>query len=126
MERAVSDAQFLARISILKRLGWLSMAGIALIGIAFALGADAAHPNVPVAIVGAVAVAPVVVYLVIFTIWHWKGRYRGSHSDLWGALLLVETSGWFKLIYLFRHVIPTARGSGQYAPRDQSAFFARC
>ena len=108
----MSDARFFARISMLKRLGWLSLGGIALICIA--LGADAAHPNKIVAVVGALAVAPVVVYLIIFTIWHWKSRYRGSHSDLWGALLLVETSGWFKLIYLFRHIIPDAKGTGRY------------
>jgi hypothetical protein len=113
----VSDAQFLARISILKRLGWLSLAGIALIGAAFVLRGDAAQPNRLVAGLGAVAVVPVVIYLIIFTIWHWKGRYRGSHGDLWGALLLVETSG-FKLIYLFRHIIPDARGTGRYARQN--------
>jgi hypothetical protein len=39
-------------------------------------------------------------------IWHWKERYQGKHSDLWGALLLIETSGWLKVIYLFRHIFP--------------------
>ncbi len=116
---AVTDALFFSKVSLLKRLGWLSVAGVAIIAGAFALGTDAAHPKEPFALVGAFAVVPAVVYFVIFTIWHWKGRYRGSHSDLWGALLLVETSGWFKLIYLFRHIIPDARGTGRYV-RDSN------
>jgi len=59
-------------------------------------------------------------YLLLVTIWHWKERYRGRHSDLWGGLILLETTGWFKLIYLFRHIIPDARGTGRYAPSDRT------
>jgi len=59
--------------------------------------------------------APLFIWTYILTIWHWKDRYIGRHSDLWGALILVETSGWFKLIYLFRHMIPDARGKGRYS-----------
>ncbi len=55
--------------------------------------------------------------LPFFTIWHWKGRYIGEHSDLWGGLLLVETSGWMKLVYLFRHMLPDLRREGRYAVR---------
>jgi hypothetical protein len=58
--------------------------------------------------------APFVFYLVILTIWHWKGRYRGTHSDVWGAVLIIETSGFLKLVYLFRHLIPDARRTGRY------------
>lgn len=58
--------------------------------------------------------APGVIYLNLVTIWHWKARYRGKHSDLWGALILIETSGWFKIVYLFRHIMPDARGTGRY------------
>ena len=65
--------------------------------------------------VGALCVVPAALYLVLLTIWHWKGRYRGTHSSLWGGLLVVETSGWFKLVYLFRHIIPDARNTGRYA-----------
>jgi energy-converting hydrogenase Eha subunit G len=68
---------------------------------------------------GIVLFVPGAVYFVLVTIWHWKERYRGRHSDLWGGLILIETSGWFKLIYLFRHIIPDARGRGRYA-RDIS------
>ena len=58
--------------------------------------------------------APLLVWAYILTIWHWKDRYIGRHSDLWGAILLIETSSWFKLIYLFRHIIPDTRGTGRY------------
>ena len=69
-------------------------------------------------IVALLAITPGFFYLLLCTIWHWKARYRGRHSDLWGALLLIETSGWFKLVYLFRHMLPDARQSGRYAIRD--------
>ena len=73
-------------------------------------------------VTGCLAIVPGFFYLFVVTIWHWKARYRGNHSDLWGALLLIETSGWFKLVYLFRHIIPDARHSGRYAIRESTAF----
>jgi H+/Cl- antiporter ClcA len=66
------------------------------------------------AVMSLILVAPGLVDLYCVTIWHWKARYRGRHSDLWGALILIETSGWFKLVYLFRHIIPDAQGRGRY------------
>ncbi len=60
------------------------------------------------------ACVPGVFYTIVVTLWHWKARYRGNHSDLWGGLLILETTGWFKLVYLFRHIIPDARGTGRY------------
>jgi hypothetical protein len=45
---------------------------------------------------------------------HWKDRYRGQHSYLWGTLILIETSGWLKLVYLFRHMVPDMLQSGRY------------
>jgi hypothetical protein len=68
------------------------------------------------AVTGMVLFIPGAVYSVLVTIWHWKERYRGKHSDLWGGLILLETTSWFKIVYLFRHVIPDARGTGRYAP----------
>lgn len=62
-----------------------------------------------------ILIFPFILYLNIFTIWHWKRRYRGERSELWGAVLLIETSGWFKIVYWFRHIIPDWRGSGRYA-----------
>ena len=65
--------------------------------------------------IGLLAIAPGFFYLFAVTIWHWKDRYRGNHSDLSGVILLIESSGWFKVVYLFRHIIPDARQSGRYA-----------
>lgn len=64
-----------------------------------------------------VLILPVLFYLVVFTLWHWKGRYIGGHSNLWGALLLIETSGWMKVVYFIRHMLPDLRGEGRYAAR---------
>jgi hypothetical protein len=61
------------------------------------------------------ALPAVLFYTYVVIIWHWKGRYRGNHTDLWGALILLETSGWMKLVYLFRHLIPDMRQTGRYA-----------
>jgi hypothetical protein len=65
-------------------------------------------------IFAAFAVAPAIIYTYVVIIWHWKNRYRGKHSDLWGVLLVVETSGWCKIVYLFRHLIPDMRRRGRY------------
>jgi hypothetical protein len=116
----MSDELFFRRIVLLKRLGWLALAGFAvgLIGLGFAR-ASADPP--PWTFVAFVLIVPALVYLVLLTMWHWKGRYIGTHSDLWGGVLLIETSGWSKLIYLFRHIIPDARGTGRYARSGSSA-----
>ena len=66
------------------------------------------------AIFGILLVLPALVYTTVVIIWHWKDRYRGKHSDLWGALILIETSGWMKIVYLFRHLIPDMRHTGPY------------
>jgi hypothetical protein len=62
---------------------------------------------------------PGFIYIYVMVILHWKDRYQGRHSDLWGFLILVETSGWMKLVYLFRHIIPDYLHIGRY--RIQSA-----
>jgi hypothetical protein len=66
------------------------------------------------AIFGVLLIMPAVLYTYVVILWHWKDRYRGKHSDLWGALILIETTGWFKIIYLFRHLIPDMCHSGRY------------
>lgn len=76
-------------------------------------------PSIPLFIVGILVALPGLIYVTFVTIWHWKSRYRGTHSDLWGGLMLVEASGWFRLIYLFRHIIPDARGTGRYSRSDE-------
>lgn len=65
-------------------------------------------------IFGVLLFLPAFVYTYVVVIWQWKERYRGKHSDLWGALILIETSGWLKLVYLFRHLVPDMRKGGRY------------
>jgi hypothetical protein len=98
-----------------KRLKWLAVAAacglpLFLIGVIQGRGAF----SITCAILGALLFFPGFVYLYILTIWHWKDRYDGEHSDLWGALLLVETTGWFKIVYLFRHLLPDAMETVRY------------
>lgn len=69
----------------------------------------------PLVVLAALCIVPVFLYGYVMTIWHWKDRYRGRHSHLWGALLILETTGWFKIIYWFRHIIPDWNGRGRYA-----------
>jgi hypothetical protein len=99
------------RFTRLKNLGFAFLAGLLAVLIGLVLR-DSISTKILVG-VGLVALVPGLVYLLMVTMWHWKGRYRGNHSDLWGALLLIEASGWFKLAYLFRHIIPDARQSGR-------------
>lgn len=66
-------------------------------------------------VIGLLLVMPWLFYGHAVCIWHWKARYRGKHSDLWGVVLILETSGWFRLIYMLRHILPDARQSGRYA-----------
>ena len=107
------------------RFEWLKNLGFtALLGLMFLIAALLANAGVIqtiFSVTGGLAIVPGFFYLFVVTIWHWKARYRGNHSDLWGALLLIETSGWFKLVYLFRHIIPDARHSGRYAIRESTA-----
>lgn len=67
-----------------------------------------------------VAVCPCLIYGYVLTILHWKARYRGSHNDLWGVLLVLEASGWFKLVYLFRHLLPDMYGRGRYVDAEST------
>ena len=122
----MTDAEFQATILLLKRLGWLALVGALLLAaVLAAAGVSGAHTltltlnatQQTMAMVGVFCIIPALVYLVLLTIWHWKGRYRGTHSNLWGGLLIIETSGWFKIVYLFRHIIPDVRRTGRYAPK---------
>jgi ABC-type dipeptide/oligopeptide/nickel transport system permease subunit len=65
-------------------------------------------------VAAAMFIIPGFVYVYVIVIGHWKDRYRGNHSDMWGALILIETSGWMKLVYIFRHVVPDMHHTGRY------------
>ena len=98
------------------RFRWLLRLGIlSLLGAAILLPSVLLNTPVVLPIIGGMLLLPGMIYLFLVTMWHWKERYRGNHSDLWGGLILIETSGWFKLVYLFRHIIPDARGTGRYS-----------
>lgn len=96
-----------------KKFGAAALVGVAFLAVGFSLGSM--PYEVLLAVIGALMIIPFLIHETIFPIWHWKRRYRGEHSDLWGALLIIETSGWFKIVYWFRHIIPDWRGSGRYA-----------
>ena len=98
-----------------RRLKWLAIfAGAGLPFLLMAVLSEHRQLTIFCAVVGILLFLPGFLYLYVLTIWHWKDRYRGKHSDLWGALLLIETSGWFKLVYIFRHLLPDALESGRY------------
>jgi len=115
----LNNEEFNKKVVLLKRLGLAAAVGFALILAWVAMNPEATEPPAYIFLAFPL-VMPVVVYLVLLTIWHWKSRYRGGHSNLWGGLLVIEASGWFKLIYLFRHIIPDYRGTGRYARESKS------
>ncbi len=61
---------------------------------------------------------PFVFCLVMIPVLHWKDRYIGAKSTTWGAFLVLETSGWSKIVYWFRHVIPDYNKSWRYRDLD--------
>src|SRR6267378_1863471 len=101
------------RIAMTKKYGWTALAGVALI--ASGLAPKENSKMIPLILIGIMMIIPFFIHETIFTIWHWKRRYRGEHSDLWGAILVIESSGWFKIVYWFRHILPDWRGTGRYS-----------
>ena len=108
---------FANKFRILGQLARAAILAIPLLGAAAASALLHGPPAIPelCILLALVAVCPCLIYGYVLTILHWKARYRGSHSDLWGAVLLLEASGWFKLVYLFRHLLPDMYGRGRYA-----------
>ena len=105
------------RFELIKALSWVMLAGVlVLCAAAFTPKEQQVWPLT----FGLLLCLPCFLYVYVVTLWHWKDRYRGTHSDLWGALLLIETSGWFKVVYLFRHMIPDMRNSGRYHRTEQT------
>ena len=105
-----------------RRLRLLAIfAGTGLPFLAVAAFRGSGHLAIFCGVTGVVLFLPGFVYFYVLTIWHWKDRYKGCHSDLWGALLLIETSGWFKLVYFFRHLLPDAMETVRYGEHESSA-----
>ncbi len=112
------DAWLEQKMSMTKKLGWAAVIGVIFGVIPFSLHEHLSSLVALKMVLGFwafVLIFPFIIYLNIFTIWHWKRRYRGEKSELWGAVLLIEMSGWFKIVYWFRHILPDWRSSGRYA-----------
>ena len=105
------------RFDLIRGFGWMALAASLLGLIAVCTSGEA---RIWTTVFALLFFLPSFLYTYIVIIWHWKGRYRGNHSDLWGALILLETSGWMKLVYFFRHLIPDMRQTGRYAERVQN------
>ena len=107
------DAWLEERFAMTKKLGLAALIGVAAVAIGFGIREEL--PKYMTIFTGFMITIPFFIHETVFTIWHWKRRYRGEHSDLWGAILVIETSGWFKIIYWFRHILPDWRGTGRYS-----------
>ena len=97
----------------LKLLGAIAGFGVLLLIFSLAHGPEDGLGQT-LMIFSALAILPAFLLTYCMTILHWKHRYVGKKSTLWGILLLLETSGWFKIVYLFRHILPDIRGTGRY------------
>jgi ABC-type dipeptide/oligopeptide/nickel transport system permease subunit len=67
---------------------------------------------------GVILIIPFFLWLVLIPVFHWKDRYVGKSSGVWGFFLVFETTSWLKVIYWFKHVIPDWRKSGRYQNID--------
>ncbi|HET9836211.1 MAG TPA: hypothetical protein VFP88_07725 [Rhodanobacteraceae bacterium] len=94
---------------------WLRrFAPVALVGVVAAtLGVFISLPTLVA--IGALLLVPLVFWLALIPVLHWKDRYIGNTSTVWGAFLVFETSSWSKIFYWFIHVLPDWRRSKQYA-----------
>ena len=104
------------RFANIRILGWLVLAGLPFF--VFAL-VTSEFLQILCTVAALLLILPAFIYIYVVVIWHWKDRYRGRHSDLWGALILLETSGWMKIVYFFRHIFPDLRHSGRYRLEPQ-------
>jgi hypothetical protein len=89
---------------------------LAAVGLAFCIVAGIT--SIKELFAGSVLVIPLLFWLVFVPLLHWKDRYRGERSTLWGALILIEASGWFKIVYWFRHVLPDWKETGRYSDAE--------
>ena len=107
------DAWLEQRIAMTKKYGLSALGGLVLVLVGFS--PKRTEYVIPLIQIGGLMMFPFLIHETIFTVWHWKRRYRGKHSDLWGAILVLEISGWFKIVYWLRHILPDWRGTGRYS-----------
>ena len=104
---------FANKFRILVRLANLALVAIPLAVLAAILQNHSPWPQLLIGL-AILAFLPCFIFAYVLTILHWKSRYRGAHSDFWGVVLLLESSGWLKLIYIFRHIRPDMKSQGRY------------
>jgi hypothetical protein len=105
---------FANKFRILARLAKVALLAVPLLLLAAILHSHSPLPELS-GLLAVLSAFPCLIYGYVLTILHWKTRYRGNHSDLWGVLILLEASGWLKLIYFFRHMLPDMGGRGRYS-----------
>jgi hypothetical protein len=105
MDRA---SWFTPQFRRLRRSAWAALCSLPI----FLLAAYLKSPGI--AVPGAILVIPLAFWVTLIPVFHWKDRYLGSRSGVWGGFLVLETSGWSKLVYWFRHVLPDYRAQGRY------------
>lgn len=107
------EDKYKIRYQRIKILFWVLLVAIPLLIASRVLGSTTSTGSV-LKVIAILFAVPFIIYVYCITILHWKDRYEGKHSDLWGILLLIETSGWFKIIYFFRHLLPDIQNKGRY------------
>ena len=100
----------------LKRFFFSALVGLFAVAISFAQPNEAIRSVLGV--LTALAIIPLIFMLCFIPVLHWKDRYRGTKSNLWGFFLVFETSGWSKIFYWFMHVLPDKNSEGPYANLD--------
>jgi len=93
----------------LKRFALIALVGVLLIAVGILT------ELMIVVVLGLLLLVPLAFWVAFIPILHWKDRYIGNSSTLWGAFLVFETSSWSKLFYWFMHVLPDWKRSRRYA-----------
>ena len=104
---------FTNKYRILVRLAVLALASVPALAVAAAFHDRPTLSQASLFVAGFCGL-PCVLYGYVLTILHWKSRYQGENSDLWGILLIIQSSGLFQLIYFIRHILPDMRGHGSH------------
>ena len=76
------------------------------------LVAGAVTKSTPIGMLGGLPFVPLLVWLSLVPILHWKDRYVGRRPIIWVAFMVLETTGWTRLLYWFVHVLPDSRSEG--------------
>jgi hypothetical protein len=87
----IRDVWLEDRITMTKKYGLAAVAGLALIAFGFIFKED--FKMLPLIFIGILMLFLFFIHETVFTVWHWKRRYRGEHSDPWGAIFVIETLG---------------------------------